>query len=82
VDRKGACREGCFAARVLRQVKKGSIVLLHDAPLTAQALPSIIDGLKRRGFKFGSASEFLREETNRRSLAATPGSTWNLTADR
>ncbi|MFM7313748.1 MAG: polysaccharide deacetylase family protein [Cyanobium sp.] len=41
-----------IARRVLRQVKPGSIVLLHDLPRTARALPRIIDGLKQRGYHF------------------------------
>lgn len=41
-----------IARRVVRQVRPGSIVLLHDLPRTAEALPAIIDGLKRRGYRF------------------------------
>lgn len=41
-----------IARRVLRQVRPGSIVLLHDQAQTARALPQIIDGLRRRGYRF------------------------------
>lgn len=41
-----------IARRVVSQVRPGSIVLLHDGPATAKALPALIDGLRRRGFRF------------------------------
>ena len=39
--------------RVLKRIKPGSIVLMHNAAPTLQALPGIIDALKRRGFTIG-----------------------------
>lgn len=45
--------------RVLKQVQSGSIILLHDNPVTAQALPSIIDQLKAQGYTFVSATTML-----------------------
>jgi peptidoglycan/xylan/chitin deacetylase (PgdA/CDA1 family) len=50
-----------IAARALAGMQAGSILLLHDADgydpdgdrmQTAEALPAIIDGLRRRGFRF------------------------------
>jgi peptidoglycan/xylan/chitin deacetylase (PgdA/CDA1 family) len=41
-----------IARRVVGQVRPGSIVLLHDLPRTAKALPQILDGLQRRGYSF------------------------------
>ncbi len=41
-----------IAERVVRNVRPGSIVLLHDLPHTAQALPRIIDSLRQRGYSF------------------------------
>jgi peptidoglycan/xylan/chitin deacetylase (PgdA/CDA1 family) len=50
-----------IAARTLEGVNAGSIVLLHDGDgydpdgdrlQTADALPTILDGLRRRGFRF------------------------------
>jgi peptidoglycan-N-acetylglucosamine deacetylase len=50
-----------IAARALEGMKAGSILLLHDGDgydpdgdrlQTAEALPTIIDGLRRRGFRF------------------------------
>jgi peptidoglycan/xylan/chitin deacetylase (PgdA/CDA1 family) len=41
-----------ITSRVLSEVQAGAVILLHDAwaPSTAEALPSILDGLARRGF--------------------------------
>lgn len=38
--------------RVIRDVRPGSIVLLHDLPQTARALPGILAGLQQRGYGF------------------------------
>jgi peptidoglycan/xylan/chitin deacetylase (PgdA/CDA1 family) len=52
---------GAIAARALAGMRRGSILLLHDGDgydpegdrmQTAEALPSIIDGLRGRGFRF------------------------------
>jgi peptidoglycan/xylan/chitin deacetylase (PgdA/CDA1 family) len=43
---------GTIRARVVRRAKPGSIVLLHDGghhPQTVEALPGIVEGLRRRG---------------------------------
>jgi polysaccharide deacetylase family sporulation protein PdaB len=48
--------------RVLTKTKPGSIVLLHasDTPVqTAEALPTIIEGLKEQGFNFMTVGELL-----------------------
>ncbi len=45
--------------RVLDQVKDGSVILLHDAPATAKALPTIIDSLKARGYTFDTTTQML-----------------------
>jgi peptidoglycan-N-acetylglucosamine deacetylase len=49
-------------ARVVRRTKPGSIVLLHDGghhPQTVRALPGIVEGLQRRGFRLVTLSELL-----------------------
>jgi peptidoglycan/xylan/chitin deacetylase (PgdA/CDA1 family) len=48
-------------------VQNGSIIVMHvtggnTAPLTAQALPAIIDGLRGRGFTLVRVSDLLRED--------------------
>ena len=39
--------------RVLRRIKPGSIVLMHNSPATVKALPGIIDGLKKKNLDMG-----------------------------
>ena len=39
--------------RVLRRIKPGSIVLMHNSPATVKALPGIIDQLKARRYNVG-----------------------------
>jgi peptidoglycan-N-acetylglucosamine deacetylase len=46
---------------VLANVKPGSIVLLHDTPATAKALPAILRGLQARGFQIRTVSEMMGE---------------------
>lgn len=41
-----------IADRVLRRVRPGSIVLLHERPVTARALPQILERLRQRGYQF------------------------------
>lgn len=49
-----------ITSRVLKRVKKGSIVLFHNQGLhTAEALPSIITALKSQGYKFVSIGELI-----------------------
>lgn len=42
-----------IAKRVIRQVKPGSIVLMHNGPSTVKALPTIIGALQKKGFELG-----------------------------
>ncbi|MEX0993285.1 MAG: polysaccharide deacetylase family protein [Solirubrobacterales bacterium] len=53
-----------IAARVLNQAKPGSIVLMHDGGgprgQTAAALPTIVAGLRRRGYDSVTVPELLR----------------------
>jgi peptidoglycan/xylan/chitin deacetylase (PgdA/CDA1 family) len=53
---------GPIRARVVRRVKPGSIVLLHDGgrhPETVEALPGIVEGLEARGFRLVTVTELL-----------------------
>ena len=57
-DQKG------IVERVLREARSGSIVLMHlsdgpNAPETARALPSIIQGLEDRGFSFVTIAQLI-----------------------
>ncbi|MFI5527127.1 polysaccharide deacetylase family protein [Kitasatospora sp. NPDC051853] len=63
-----------IAERVLRQVRPGSVVLMHDGggdrSQTVAALPLMIDGLRRRGYRFVTPEELLRP---RNRVQAAPG---------
>ena len=49
--------------RVLKRVKNGSIVLFHNQGLhTAQALPSIIKGLKQKGYTFSTIGQMIYKD--------------------
>jgi peptidoglycan/xylan/chitin deacetylase (PgdA/CDA1 family) len=55
--------------QTLQRARNGSIVVLHitggnTAPLTAQALPSIIRGLRSRGFAFVTVSQLAASGTD------------------
>ncbi len=45
--------------RTLRNTHPGGIVLLHDYPATATALPKILDQLTREGYHFVTTSEMI-----------------------
>jgi peptidoglycan/xylan/chitin deacetylase (PgdA/CDA1 family) len=56
---------GPIRTRVVRRTKPGSIVLLHDGgrhPQTVEALPGIVEGLERRGFRLVTVTELLGGE--------------------
>jgi len=47
--------------RILKETQPGSIVLSHDIhPGTIEAMPSTLDALEARGFKFVTVSELIR----------------------
>ena len=50
---------GSISAKTMERVENGSIVLLHDYPNTAQALPAILDSLQKRGLRCVTISEML-----------------------
>ena len=57
-----------ITSRVLGAVHPGAIVGMHLTPQTAQALPSILSGLRARGYKAAS----LRDVPRRRPAVAPP----------
>src|SRR5436309_11414472 len=62
--------------RILQETRPGSIVLSHDIhPGTIEAMPSTLDALEAKGFKFVTVSELIRAATARpaRSPAEAPG---------
>lgn len=44
---------------VMNNVKNGSIIILHDAPGTAEAMPALLQNLSARGFKVVMVSQLL-----------------------
>ena len=48
-----------IAGRTLSRIENGSILLLHDYPATAEALPSILQTLRARGYRCVTVSEML-----------------------
>ena len=51
---------GVIAQRVLSHVHPGAIVVMHLRGQTAAALPSILSGLRARGYKAVSLPELFR----------------------
>jgi len=58
--------------RVLKQVKDGVIILLHDNPVTAEALPDIISGLRSQGYTFANTTQFLAQLPHPVQMEANP----------
>ena len=46
---------------VEKQLRPGAIILLHDNPITAAALPKLIDMVRSKGYEFKSAKEMMSE---------------------
>jgi peptidoglycan/xylan/chitin deacetylase (PgdA/CDA1 family) len=53
--------ENHIADYVLKNVTPGGIIVLHDNPVTADALPTILDGLKEKGLAVRNVTEMLAE---------------------
>ncbi len=49
------------ADRVLKNVKPGVIILLHDNPVTAKALPTIFERLRKEGYAIKTVTQMLAE---------------------
>jgi len=60
------------AERVIANVKPGVIILLHDNPVTAAALPTIIKQLRASGYSFRTVSEMLKELPKPVTVVANP----------
>ncbi|CEK16253.1 predicted xylanase/chitin deacetylase [Chthonomonas calidirosea] len=59
-----------IAHRTLDRLENGSILLLHDYPDTARALPSILEGLAKRGYHVVTISEMIAHLPLKPRLAA------------
>ena len=58
--------------RVEKQLKNGGVVLLHDNPVVAEALPGIVDAIRARGFTIVSPSRMMAELPQNVTLMANP----------
>ena len=66
--------------RILKETQSGSIVLSHDIhPGTIEAMPSTLDALEAKGFKFVTVSELIRMATPKPSHPS-PQASGNPTA--
>ncbi len=68
------------AHRVLQNVENGSIILLHDSPMTAKALPKIIEGVKAKGLSFVTVAQMLAQLPHPVVIQANPRSKKALSA--
>src|SRR5215472_11615428 len=58
-------------SRILKETRPGSIVLSHDIhPGTIEAMPSTLDALAAKGFKFVTVSELIRMAVPQRAPAS------------
>lgn len=49
---------------VTRQLKPGMIILLHDNPITAEALGPMIDAVRAQGYEFETCAEMMKHLPN------------------
>lgn len=61
-----------IADRVVRQLKPGTIILLHDMDATANALPLIIDRVRAEGYEFKSTAQMLADLPEPVQIVANP----------
>jgi hypothetical protein len=60
------------AKRVIDNTKPGVIILLHDSPVTAAALPTIIHKLRADGYRFRTVTEMMQELPKPVTVVANP----------
>lgn len=68
--------------RTLSRVENGSIILLHDYPKPAAALPRIIEGLQAQGYRIVTVSEMISHLPDRQRIAAEEFLQSHIEADR
>ena len=69
-----------IAERIISNARNGSIILLHDQQLTADALPQIISRLRQEGFRFVTCSQALVQIDHPVYLVANPSPPQNPVA--
>jgi len=60
------------ADRITAHVKNGSIILLHDQPITAAALPKILTVLKEQGYEIVTCAEAMKHIDHPIDVVADP----------
>ena len=63
---------------VEKQLKPGAIILLHDNPITAEALPRLIDAVRSKGYEFKSAKEMMSELPQQVRIDPNPSASHSL----
>ncbi len=57
---------------VIKQLRPGAIILLHDNPITAAALPKMIDRIREKGYEFKSAKDMMYQLPQQVQLDPNP----------
>ena len=58
---------------VTKQLKPGMIILLHDNPITAEALGPMIDAVRAQGYEFESVADMMKNLPNPVYVDVNPG---------
>jgi peptidoglycan-N-acetylglucosamine deacetylase len=61
-----------IADRITAHVRNGSIILLHDQPITAAALPKILSALQEDGYTFLTCAQALKQIDHPVDIVANP----------
>jgi peptidoglycan/xylan/chitin deacetylase (PgdA/CDA1 family) len=68
VEEPGTDNAAEYADRIVRQVRPGSIVLMHpmhgNREMVRDALPRVVEGLRSRGYQMVTMSELLKAKEN------------------
>ncbi len=51
-----------MASRIIHESHPGAMILMHPTKSTAIALPNMIEGIQKKGFKIGTVSDLLSEK--------------------
>ena len=57
---------------VIKQLRPGAIILLHDNPITAAAMPKLIDMVRAKGYEFKTAKEMMYQLPQQVQLDPNP----------
>ncbi len=60
IDWRADSTSSVIINRVMKKVHKGDILLMHPKPATVQALPYLIDGIRKKGIQIGTISNLIQ----------------------